>query len=57
VALREDTQAWWAEVLASDPDELEEGEEPATADAEGLRRFLEGCRGSTTGRRNRPTGR
>jgi hypothetical protein len=40
-ALREDTQAWWADVLASDPDELEEDEEPATADAEGLRRFLE----------------
>lgn len=41
-ALREDTQAWWADVLASDPDELEEDEEPATADVEGLRRFLEG---------------
>jgi hypothetical protein len=40
-ALREDTQGWWADVLASDPDELEEDEEPATADAEGLRRFLE----------------
>jgi hypothetical protein len=24
VALREDTQAWWADVLARDPDELEE---------------------------------
>jgi hypothetical protein len=41
VALREDTREWWAEVLARDPDELDEGEEPATADAEGLRRFLE----------------
>ena len=41
-ALREDTQAWWAEVLARDPDEMEEGEESATADVEGLRRFLEG---------------
>jgi hypothetical protein len=40
-ALREDTQGWWKEVLARDPDELGEGEEPATADAEGLRRFLE----------------
>jgi hypothetical protein len=40
-ALREDTQEWWTDVLASDPDELEEDEEPATADAEGLRRFLE----------------
>ena len=41
-ALREDTRAWWADMLARDPDELDEGEEPATADAEGLRRFLEG---------------
>jgi hypothetical protein len=40
-ALRADTQEWWADVLASDPDELEEDEQPATADAEGLRRFLE----------------
>ena len=40
--LREDTKDWWAEVLARDPDEIEEGEEPATADVEGLRRFLEG---------------
>jgi hypothetical protein len=40
-ALREDTQEWLADALASDPDELEEDEEPATADAEGLRRFLE----------------
>jgi hypothetical protein len=40
-ALREDTQAWWADVLARDPDEIEEGEESATADVEGLRRFLE----------------
>ena len=40
-ALREDTQEWWADVLASDPEELEEDEEPATADVEGLRRFLE----------------
>jgi hypothetical protein len=41
-ALREDTQAWWADTLAGDADELGEGEEPATADVEGLRRFLEG---------------
>jgi hypothetical protein len=41
-ALREDTQAWWADVLAREPDELEEGEAPATADTDGLRRFLEG---------------
>src|ERR1700738_4524243 len=37
-ALREDTQSWWADTLAGDPDELGEGEEPATADVEGLRR-------------------
>jgi hypothetical protein len=41
-ALREDTQAWWANVLARDPNEMEEDGEPATADVEGLRRFLEG---------------
>ena len=41
-ALREDTQQWWADTLARDPAELEEDEEPFTADAEGLRRFLEG---------------
>jgi hypothetical protein len=39
--LREDTQAWWADTLARDSDELGEGEEPATADVEGRRRFLE----------------
>jgi len=41
-ALREDTQAWWANTLERDPDELGDGEEPATSDVEGLRRFLEG---------------
>ena len=41
-ALREDTQQSWADVLARDPDELEEDEVPATADAEGLRLFIEG---------------
>ena len=40
--LREDTRGWWVDTLARDPDELNEGEEPATAKAEGLRRFLEG---------------
>jgi hypothetical protein len=40
-ALREDTQAWWADELACSPDELEEDEAPATADVEGLRRFLQ----------------
>jgi hypothetical protein len=41
-ALREGTRAWWADVLGRDADEIEEGEEPVTADIEGLRRFLEG---------------
>ncbi len=41
VVLRGDTREWWADVLARDPDELEEDEAPATADADGLRRFLE----------------
>lgn len=40
-ALREDTRKWWADMLARDPDELDEGEEPAAAGADGLRRFLE----------------
>ena len=42
VALRDDKQTWWAYTLACDPDDLGEREEPATADVEGLRRFLEG---------------
>jgi hypothetical protein len=41
-SLRSDTQAWWVEVLARDPDELYGNQEPATADVDGLRRFLEG---------------
>jgi len=40
-ALREDTREWWADELACSPDELEEDEAPATADVEGLRRFLQ----------------
>ncbi len=40
-ALRDDTREWWEGVLARDPDELEEEEEPATADAECMRRFLD----------------
>jgi hypothetical protein len=39
--LREDTQGWWADTLALKPDELEEDEQPATADVDGLHRFLE----------------
>jgi hypothetical protein len=37
-----DTQAWWANELTRRPDELEECEKPATANVEGLLRFLEG---------------
>jgi hypothetical protein len=40
--LREDTQGWWADMLARDPDDLSEDEAPYTVDAEGLRRFLQG---------------
>ncbi len=40
-ALREDTRDWWTDRLARDPDELDEGEEPATPDEGGLRHFLE----------------
>jgi hypothetical protein len=57
-ALREDTQEWWADMLARSADELEEGEDPSTADAEGLRHFLEGCsRGLRRGANNWRTGR
>jgi len=38
--LRDDTKEWWAELIAREPEELEEGEDPVTADAEGLRRFI-----------------
>ena len=40
-ALRIDTREWWEDTLDRDPDELEEDEEPPTADADSLRRFLE----------------
>lgn len=36
-----DAREWRSEALARDPADLDEGEAPATADAEGLRRFLE----------------
>jgi hypothetical protein len=41
-AVREDTQDWWTDMLTRNPDELDEGEAPASADADALRRFLEG---------------
>jgi len=40
-ALREDTRDWWQEMLGCDADEMDEGEEPVTADGDGLRRFIE----------------
>src|SRR4029078_3511374 len=40
-ALRGDTRQWWAATLARDPFELMDDDEAATADAEGLHRFLE----------------
>jgi hypothetical protein len=39
--LQEDTQEWWTETLAVKPDDLDEGEEQATANIDGLRRFIE----------------
>ena len=39
--LREDTQGWWAHTLSRDPNDLDEGDKPATATVEGLRHFLE----------------
>jgi hypothetical protein len=41
-ALREDMRVYWANELALSPAELEKGEKPATANVEGLLRFLEG---------------
>ena len=40
-SLREDTQAWWADVLERNPDEMED-EQACTADVQGLRSFIEG---------------
>jgi hypothetical protein len=39
--LQEDTREWWTETLALKPDDLDDGEEQAAADVEGLRRFIE----------------
>ena len=40
-ALQDDTRVSWEDVLSCDPDDLEEDEESATADAESLRQHLE----------------
>ena len=41
-ALPSGTKEWWNETLETDPEDLLEDQEPATADVEGLREFLEG---------------
>ena len=40
-SLREDTRDWWADRLASDPEDLDEGEAPYQADPDHLQRFIE----------------
>jgi hypothetical protein len=39
--LLEGTREWWADTLSGDADDIKEGDAPATADAAGLRHFLE----------------
>ena len=41
MVLQDDTRESWEDVLSIDPDDLDEDEEPATADAECLQRHLE----------------
>lgn len=40
-ALREDTRAWWADILTYEPDDLDEGQAPFAANPDDLRRFIE----------------
>ena len=40
-ALRADTREWWEDMISRDPEDFDEDEVPFTADAEGLRRFIE----------------
>lgn len=40
-ALRADTREWWDDLLSRDPDELDEGQEPATPNADGLRQSID----------------
>lgn len=40
-ALREDTREWWHEILEWTGEDLRDGEEPYTANSEGLRRFID----------------
>ncbi|MFO0688362.1 MAG: hypothetical protein U0900_06625 [Myxococcota bacterium] len=39
--LRDDTREWWGDALARGPGDLDEGEEPATPNEDGLELFLE----------------
>jgi hypothetical protein len=41
VALREDTQRWWAYELRRNPDDLDDDEEPFAPDGDSLRRFID----------------
>ena len=56
-ALREDTQAWWADMLARDPDEWRraKSQPPPMSRACAASSKARCCRGSRTGRRNWPT--
>lgn len=39
--LREDTRAWWADILTYEPGDLDEGQAPFAANPDDLRRFIE----------------
>ena len=41
VALRADTREWWEDILSRNSEDFDEDEEPLTADADGLHRFIE----------------
>ena len=41
-ALRADTREWWEDILSRNSEDFDEDEEPLTADADGLHRFIEG---------------
>lgn len=40
-APRADTREWWDDLLSRDPEDLDEDQESATPDADGLRQFIE----------------
>lgn len=41
VTLNKDTQVWWSDYLTQETEELEDGDEPASPDRSGLRKFIE----------------